>query len=162
MALDLRKLDVLIVDDNSHMRTLVMQVLKALGVGSIREAPDGMSAFAELKQRPTDIIITDWMMEPLNGLEFVQLVRTASDSVDPYVPVVMLTGHTEKMRVTLARDSGVNEFLAKPFSAKQLYARLAQVIEHPRPFIKTACYFGPDRRRRDNPAYKGPKRPSTD
>jgi two-component system, chemotaxis family, chemotaxis protein CheY len=68
----------------------------------------------------------------------------------------MVTGHTEKARVTAARDAGITEFLAKPISAKALYQRVVNVVANPRPFIKT--YFGPDRRRNVNPNYVGPER----
>jgi DNA-binding response OmpR family regulator len=70
----------------------------------------------------------------------------------------MLTGHSEKRRVTVARDAGVTEFLAKPISAKALYQRILNVVVNPRPFVKTKSYFGPDRRRNVNPNYIGPER----
>src|SRR6185436_8595600 len=72
-----------------------------------------------------------------------------------YVPIIMLTGHSEKKRVTAARDAGITEFLAKPISAKGLYERIVNVVASPRPFIKTKTYFGPDRRRMINPNYVG-------
>jgi DNA-binding response OmpR family regulator len=61
----------------------------------------------------------------------------------------MLSGHTELQRICEARDAGVNEFLAKPISARALYSRMMSLIANPRPFVRTATYFGPDRRRRD-------------
>jgi DNA-binding response OmpR family regulator len=70
----------------------------------------------------------------------------------------MLTGHSEKRRVMIARDAGVTEFLAKPISAKGLYQRILNVVANPRPFIKTKNYFGPDRRRNTNAAYIGVER----
>ncbi len=70
----------------------------------------------------------------------------------------MLTGHSEKKRVTAARDAGITEFLAKPISAKGLYQRIVNVVANPRPFIKTKTYFGPDRRRNVNPNYVGAER----
>jgi two-component system chemotaxis response regulator CheY len=70
----------------------------------------------------------------------------------------MLTGHTERTRVMKARDAGITEFLAKPISAKGLYQRVFSVVAHPRPFIRTACYFGPERRRTANAKYVGPER----
>jgi DNA-binding response OmpR family regulator len=70
----------------------------------------------------------------------------------------MLTGHSEKRRVTVARDAGVTEFLAKPISAKGLYQRILNVVANPRPFIKTKTYFGPDRRRNTSNTYIGPER----
>ncbi len=94
-------------------------------------------------------------MEPLDGLDFVRLVRTAKDSANPYVPIIMLTGYTEYRRVVEARDAGVNEFLAKPISARALYQRFASIIDNPRSFIKTKNYFGPDRRRQNLSAPRG-------
>jgi two-component system chemotaxis response regulator CheY len=74
------------------------------------------------------------------------------------VPIVMLTGHSEKKRVIAARDAGVTEFLAKPISAKALYQRVLNIVANPRPFIRTKSYFGPDRRRNVNPNYAGTER----
>ena len=85
------------------------------------------------------------------------MVRSGEDSPNPYVPIIMLTGHTELHRVCEARDAGVNEFLAKPISAKALYSRVASIIEFPRPFIRTKSYFGPCRRRRNLGAPRGMK-----
>jgi len=72
------------------------------------------------------------------------------------VPIIMLTGHSEKRRVIEARDTGVTEFLAKPISAKALYQRVLNVVANPRPFIKTKTYFGPCRRRNLYGTYVGP------
>ncbi len=154
----LERLNLLVVDDNKHMRALVKSILHALGVRNVHEAIDGADAFKELRHFPADLIICDWNMEPLDGLDFVRLVRTGGDSPNPYVSIIMLTGHTEMNRVIEARDSGVNEFLAKPISAKKLYSRIKTIIEHERKFIKAGRYFGPDRRRRNDPNYTGSER----
>ncbi|MBC8241930.1 MAG: response regulator [Alphaproteobacteria bacterium] len=154
----LERLNLLVVDDNKHMRALVKSILHALGVRSVHEAIDGADAFKELRHFPADLIICDWNMEPLDGLDFVRLVRTGADSPNPYVSIIMLTGHTELNRVLEARDTGVHEFLAKPISAKKLYSRIKAIIEHERKFIKAGRYFGPDRRRRVDPSYSGGER----
>ncbi len=143
----LENVSVLVLDDNRHMRSVIQSILLALGVKEVREASDAPAAFTELQHFHADVIITDWHMEPLDGMEFVRLVRTAKDSANPYVPIIMLTGYTEYQRVCEARDAGVNEFLAKPISAKALYMRFASIIDNPRPFIRTKTFFGPDRRR---------------
>lgn len=145
----LDNINVLVLDDNRHMRSLVQSILHALGVKNVMEAGDAAQAFKELQHFNADVIIVDWHMEPLDGLDFVRLVRTAKDSANPYVPIIMLSGYTEYRRVTEARDAGVNEFLAKPISAKALYLRFASIIDNPRPFIRTKAYFGPDRRRQN-------------
>lgn len=154
---NLERLNFLVVDDNKHMRALVKTILHSLGSKNVAEAADGADAFKELRHFPADIIICDWNMSPLDGLDFVRLVRTGKDSPNPFAAIIMLTGHTEMHRVVEARDAGVHEFLAKPISAKGLYSRIRSIIERPRPFIRTASYFGPDRRRRQI-EYKGRER----
>lgn len=158
MAISLENVKFLIVDDNKHMRSLVRTILMSLGAKYMKEAIDGADALMELQSFEADIVICDWNMSPLDGLDLVRLIRTGNDSNNPYVSIIMLTGHTEKSRVLEARDAGVNEFLAKPISAKKLYSRIFSIIEHPRKFIKTPTYFGPDRRRKQDPNYRGPER----
>ena len=91
-------------------------------------------------------------------LELMQMIRQPGANANPYVAMIMLTGHSEKKRVMAARDAGVTEFLAKPISAKALYQRIINVVANPRPFIKTKTYFGPDRRRNTPSNYIGPER----
>ncbi|MGB0671251.1 MAG: response regulator [Rhodospirillales bacterium] len=155
---NLERLNFLIVDDNRHMRALVKTILHALGSKSVLEAADGADAFKELKHFPADIIICDWNMDPLDGIDFTRLVRTGADSPNPFVPIIMLTGHTEMNKVMEARDAGVHEFLAKPISARGLYSRIRTIIDKPRTFVRSKGYFGPDRRRKDAPNYNGPER----
>lgn len=158
-GLNLERVNFLIVDDNRHMRNLVKTILLALGARNVQEAEDGADAFREMRTFPADIVVCDWNMEPLDGLDFVRMVRTGSDSPNPFVPIIMLTGHTEMNRVVEARDAGVNEFLAKPISARSLFARIKAVVEAPRPFVRAKRYFGPDRRRkRGEKLYTGPER----
>ena len=98
---------------------------------------------------PCGLIIVDWNMEPLDGLDFLRLVRTSKDSHNPFVPIIMLSGFTEFSRVEEARDAGIKEFLAKPCSVELLGNRIVILFKHPRPFIRTKRYFGPWRRRKD-------------
>ena len=153
---------VLLVDDNHHMRSIVSAVLAGVGVEHIRECWDGAEALSALRQWPADVAIVDFHMAPLDGVEFTRLVRNAADSPNPFLPIIMLTGYAEKTRVMEARDAGVTEFIVKPVTARAVLDRLNAVIFHPRPFVRTADYFGPDRRRRQDPAYAGPWRRSDD
>ena len=105
-----------------------------------------------------DIIIADWVMPIIDGLELTQMIRQPGANANPYVSIIMLTGHSERRKVVAARDAGVTEFLTKPVSAKALYQRVMNVIANPRPFIKTETYFGPDRRRAVSSSYSGPER----
>lgn len=152
------KLRVLVVDDNQHMRKLVAAILVAFGVRDVFESPDGEHAWKTLRDANPDVIILDWQLTGMTGLEFARLVRTSPKSFNIFVPIIMLTGHTHIDHVRQARDAGVNEFLAKPVSVKAILSRLLAVIEHPRPFVRTENYFGPCRRRRSLVEYSGPER----
>jgi CheY-like chemotaxis protein len=152
------RLKILVVDDNQHMRKLVVTILQAFGAIQIFEAADGEHAWTILRDANPDVILLDWQMEGMNGLEFARMVRTSANSPNPFLPIIMLTGHTHIDHVRQARDAGVNEFLAKPVSVKAILTRLISVIEHPRPFVRTKTYFGPCRRRRGNDEYRGPER----
>jgi two-component system chemotaxis response regulator CheY len=157
MAGPLEKLTILVVEDNKPMRGLVREILEALGVGTILEAGDGHAALKLLQAHAVDMVIADWAMEPMNGMELTRLIRTSPDSPDTFVPIIMLTGHTDRARIIEARDTGVTEFMAKPVSVRALCSRISAIIDNPRPFIRTGGYFGPDRRRRSLP-FNGPER----
>lgn len=144
---NLENLNVLLVDDNKYMQRLLKEILRSFRIKNIRSADDGADAIKEMRTFAVDLVIADWNMQPIDGLEFVRMVRTSADSAKPFVPVIMLMGYTETHRVLAARDCGVSEFLAKPVSAKGLYQRIQTIIERPRKFIKTRTYTGPDRRR---------------
>jgi CheY-like chemotaxis protein len=148
-------LKALVVDDNAHMRTLLRSLLQALGLSQIYEAVDGARGFAEMRERRPDFVLTDLSMSPVDGIEFTRLVRFGQDSPNPYVPIIMVTGHTERQRVLAARDAGVNEFLAKPITAQNILLRITEIVERPRPFVRCDNYFGPDRRRRRDDSYAG-------
>ena len=157
MAYQFERLKILVVDDNAHMRRLVVTILQAFGVIQIYEAENGEQAWHALVEHNPDICVLDWMMEGMSGLELTQKIRSDPGSPNCFVPVIMLTGYTSLDHVARARDAGVNEFIAKPISPKTLMQRFEAVIEHPRPFVRTRFYFGPCRRRRAT-GYQGPER----
>ena len=152
------RLKLLVVDDNVHMRKLVTTILHAFGVVQIQEADSGDSAWTTLREANPDVVVLDWVMEGMSGIELVKMIRTSPASPNAFVPVIMLTGHTSTEHVRDARDAGINEFIAKPVSVKTMMLRLMSVIDHPRPFVRTNSYFGPCRRRRDSEDYQGPER----
>ncbi len=160
MRYDLLK--ILLVDDNHYMRVLLAEILRAIGVKDIREANDGAEGLQMMRDHPIDIIMTDLSMQPLDGIDFVRLLRNSPDSPNQLAPVIMITGHSTFARVNEARDAGVNEFLAKPLTARGVIERLHQAVEHPRAFVRTEDYFGPDRRRRTDPMFRGPYQRATD
>lgn len=156
------RLKVLIVEDNLHMRTLLRSLLSSLGIREIHEAADGSAALIVMREKKCDLILTDLAMKPMDGLELTRELRTAPSSPNPFIPIVMITGHTERHRVQAARDAGITEFLAKPVTAQSLFAHIAMIIEHPRPFVRCPSYFGPDRRRKTIEDYAGPWRRQSD
>ncbi|HET6970532.1 MAG TPA: response regulator [Phenylobacterium sp.] len=160
MRYDLLK--ILLVDDNHYMRVLLSEILRAIGISRIYEANDGAEGLQMMRDHEVDIVMTDLSMQPLDGIDFVRLLRNSPDSPNKMAPVIMITGHSTLARVHEARDAGVNEFLAKPLTARGVIERLHQAIEHPRAFVRSEDYFGPDRRRRSDPNFRGPWRRATD
>jgi DNA-binding response OmpR family regulator len=151
-------LKVLLVDDNHHMRVMLTEILRAIGVRTIVEASDGAEGLQMLRNHPVDIIMTDLAMAPLDGIDFVRLLRKTKGPSQT-TPVIMITGHCTMARVIEARNAGVDEFLAKPLTARGVLDRIGLVIDHPRSYVKTETYFGPDRRRHGhNPHWEGPWR----
>jgi len=162
MSSPLESLQVLLADDNQHMRAIVAAVLKGVGVKRIREVSDGSEALHVLREFPADLAIIDFNMAPMDGVEFTRLVRTANDSPNTYLPIIMMTGHAERSRVYEARDAGVTEFVVKPVTARSILSRIQAVIFKPRPYVRTDSYFGPCRRRVNDDRYAGPMRRATD
>ncbi|MDC7683317.1 response regulator [Asticcacaulis sp. BYS171W] len=144
----LKRLCFLVVDDNHHMVSIIKTILRGFGAEKVVEARDAVEAFDLLRSNPIDIVIVDYMMPVLDGIEFVKLVRTSSDSSNLHIPIIMLTAHSERSRVIAARDAGITEFCAKPVTANELYRKIREIVNSPRAFIKTHAYFGPDRRRK--------------
>ena len=137
----------LVVDDHAQMRLMLRTILRSLGARDLLEAGDGSVGMKLAQEQQPDIIITDWAMVPIDGIEMIKTIRQSNDDSLKYVPIIMLTAFSERARILAARDSGINEYLLKPVSAKMLYSRIRAVIEQPRRFVKTKSYFGPDRRR---------------
>lgn len=158
MGFRFEKLSVLVVEDTIPMRKLMVSVLESLGIKHISTADSGEKAFEIFQRENQDIIITDWQMERMDGIALTREVRTNLMSPNRMVPIVLITGYSAWARVAEARDAGVTEFLVKPFTANDIARRIAHVINKPRDFIETQDFFGPDRRRRVDPAYKGPMR----
>lgn len=157
---DLGAISVLVVDDNRFMRTVINNTLQGLGVRSLQQADGVDQALEVLSVSPIDLVISDWDMGEKSGIELIRRIR--ANKVTRLTPIIMLTANTTRTNIITARDAGATEFLSKPVSAQSLYSRIAEVIERPRQYVKTKKYFGPDRRRRRNPNYKGPMRRKDD
>ena len=128
-AYDLSQLRVTIVEDDRQMRAILSACLTAFGVTDIQSSADGREALSRLWLNPVDVVLTDWEMKPMSGIQLVRALRDEATSPRPDIPIIMITGHTQADKVLEARDSGVTMFLAKPIAPHALYARLAHVIE---------------------------------
>nr|WP_321456517.1 response regulator [uncultured Cohaesibacter sp.] len=158
IKVDLSQLRFLIVEDNAHMRRVIRTLIHSFGAREVTEAEDGAAGLELFQTTSPDIVIADWYMPIFSGIELTRMMRNPDSSSNPTIPIIMLTGHSEKRKVLEARDAGVTEFLCKPISANALYARVANCVVNPRNFIKAGGFYGPDRRRFSNPLYKGAER----
>ena len=148
------RLHAMVVDDNENMRTLLRRLLQRIGITSV-EFSDGSAALAEIGTVRPDFILTDLTMEPMDGLAFARELRRSKDDSVRLIPIIMVTGHTERSHIEAARDQGVNEVLAKPVTVAGLCHRIEEIIHRPRPYVRAKAYFGPDRRRRRNAIHQG-------
>jgi two-component system chemotaxis response regulator CheY len=148
----------MVVDDNIHMIQIIRAILKGFGAVKIFEARDAVDAFDRLKTHSVDIVIVDYNMPVLDGIDFTKLIRTSSDSPNRFLPVIMVSAHSEKTRVQAARDAGVDEFCVKPVTANELYRKISSIVNNQRAHIKLASFTGPDRRRHPTKNYSGVER----
>ncbi len=162
MAYQFSKISILVVEDNQPMLDITRALLSTFGVGKVLGAANGEVGYRKFCENNPDMVIADWMMKPMDGISFTRVVRNDPSSPNPYVPIILMTGFSEKRRVIQARDAGVTEFLVKPFNAHDLYKRIVQVIERPRQFVRAQDFFGPDRRRKRTADFAGPFLRETD
>lgn len=158
----LADLKTLIIDDNAHMRELVRAILYSFSIRDIVEVSNATAGIAAVHDGGIDLAFVDFRLGDVDGLNFCREIRTSEDSPDPYLPIIMITAYSERSRVKQALDCGIDEFLVKPVRANDVAARINAVVQRRRQFVKSPDYFGPDRRRRKNPKYRGPFRRAED
>lgn len=158
----LESVSALILDDSAHMRGIVRVILASFGVRNIEEAADCNAAIDLVAGGDVDIAFVDFKLSGPDGLDFCRRIRFSPDSPNRYLPIIMITAYSERGRVIDAINAGVDEFLVKPVRAVDVANRVNAVIERRRPFVQTSSYFGPDRRRRDDPRHRGPWRRASD
>ena len=157
----IEEMNVLVVEDDRHMRMLIRNVRFALGVNDVSEATEGSKALEAWKKTQPDLVRGDLKMNPMGGLEFVRQIRADAENPHRFIPVIMITAHSELDTVADARDSGVNEFMAKPISAAALEKRIRRVLQDQRPFVEAPEFVGPDRRRGKKDTFGGSERRET-
>lgn len=117
---------ILIVDDYKTMLRIIRNLLKQLGFNNVDEAIDGSSALQKLRQRDYGLVISDWNMEPMTGLQLLKEVR--KDSHLSATPFIMITAESKTENVVAAKEAGVSNYIVKPFNAATLKTKLTSVI----------------------------------
>lgn len=125
------EITLLVVDSCRPFRKMVAKVLLRFGFHAVYEAETGEEAIDQLRHHNIDIVMMDWPIQPVNGYELIQRLRSDMSVGDEEMRLIMLTGMTEKARVIAARDAGVDGFLRKPVAPDTLFKQIVGVIEHP-------------------------------
>ncbi len=155
MQIDFSALTILCADDSSFMRNLLVGCLKALHTRHVIEVDNGLKAMDYLacsrqtprSHRPVDMVIANWQMAPGDGISVLRWVRNDRDSPNRFLPFLLFTAHTDYAHVSAARDAGVTDIIAKPFSVRTLREKILGVVLEDALFVESPLYFGPDRRR---------------
>jgi two-component system, chemotaxis family, chemotaxis protein CheY len=142
----LQNLAILVVDHNAYMRRTTRMMLLNLGGKSVIEAADGLKALEQIRHCDPDVMLLDWDLPVLNGMEVMRIVRSPGVFPKSNLPTIMLTGRASHSYVLEAMRVGVHEFLVKPTSPKELHARLLSVMLTPRPMLKIGNYYVPSPR----------------
>lgn len=146
----LSTLKVLVADHDRRTASLVQRILFSFGFRAMDVTTDGQEVISLLRQQSYDLVILEWNLKPISGITLVKAIR-AMQSVSGFrrdIPILMLTARADVESVRAARDAGITEFVAKPFSANTISHRIIQIIDNPRAFVETPEFVGPDRRRR--------------
>jgi len=139
----LHSLSVLIVEDNSFTRKINRGLLAHLGIKTIHEAAEGVAGLDAIRRYAPDLVIVDWDLPLITGVELVRMVRSPDSFPLPDVPIIVLTCHGERWRVIEAQRRGANEFLVKPASAQAILDRIVSIFMNPRPIVHLPNYYGP-------------------
>ncbi len=138
---------ILLVEPNPLMRKVTRDILFLLGGRRIIDTGDIHSAAQFVHQGGVDMVLSEWYLPGACGVDLVRWIRKEASDIR-FTPIIMLTSQTRVQNIIMARNSGITEFVAKPFTARSLCSRIREAVERPRPFVSIGDYFGPDRRRR--------------
>lgn len=157
---------ILLVDDHTHIRAIFTSILNGLGMFRLSTADRSDRALSTLEAEPIDLVITDFNMPGLSGIGLAQRIRqeirSKNPRFNPSIPIIMITSFGTKKCLMAARDAGVDEFLAKPFTTLAVAERIDSAINMQRSFIVSDNYIGPCRRRKVDPILSGLKRREAD
>lgn len=153
---------VLVVDDQPFFRALLTEILRSIGVRSIFTAANGEEGIEDIRSFRPDVVLADWMMPDMDGLEMTRAIRRSRILPNRAVPIILVTSNNRRSQVESALQAGVDEILVKPVTLRGVFERMKKSIENPRPFIDTPVYTGPCRRRVQRSDYLGPRRRTND
>lgn len=125
MAVDMN-MPVLIVDDYKTMLRIIRNLLKQLGFNNVDEASDGAEALTKIRSKEYGLVISDWNMEPMTGIQLLREVR--ADEKTQNLPFIMITAESKTENVIAAKEAGVSNYIVKPFNAQTLKQKLTSVI----------------------------------
>ena len=127
MAID-KNMNVLIVDDYKTMLRIIRNLLKQLDFNNVEEALDGQEALSKLRTGNYGMVISDWNMEPMTGLDLLKEVR--ADARLKHTPFIMITAESKTENVVAAKQAGVSNYIVKPFNAETLREKIEKVLVH--------------------------------
>ena len=125
MAVDM-KMPILIVDDYKTMLRIVRNLLKQFGFENVDEAANGGEAFNKMKEKQYGLVISDWNMEPMTGIQLLQQVRADANTKD--TPFIIIAAESKAENVIAAKGAGVSNYIVKPFNAETLKQKLTAVL----------------------------------
>jgi two-component system chemotaxis response regulator CheY len=138
---------ILVVDDSHSMRKLLRAMIEAADYKNVTESDNGPDAILRIEKGECDLLVTDWKMDPMDGLELSKRVRAMSNLKLATMPIILVSAFCDKELVAKARDYGINEVMAKPVAAKVIQAKVESLLTVPTSFVRAPEYKGPDRRR---------------
>lgn len=161
---DLSGMSAIVLDDNPQMRAILRSILNGMQIRDVTEYSEPLPVLEHLQTHHVDVAILDLVLQgDVDGLRLSKAIRYDSKIVNPTVPIVMVTGYASLNVIDQAINNGVDELVTKPLRARDLMARVEKVVNRPHAYIQTPSnYFGPDRRRRENPGFHGPNRRKRD
>lgn len=125
---DLSRVSFLVIDDNVHMRSILRSILSGFGARSVYEAAEGADGLETVLDRSPDVVLCDWVMNPLNGADFVRTLRAERDRYLRTLPIIIVSAYSQKSTILEAVNLGIHGFIAKPVSPAILYQRVSHVL----------------------------------
>jgi two-component system, chemotaxis family, chemotaxis protein CheY len=145
-TINIAGLSFLVADPNPHSSAILHGILRGLGAARVIEVRNTRDAIQVLLDQKIDLMLCELNLPTNGGLNFIRSIRQNPNNPCRTLPIIITTGDTRTSTIKAARDSGANMVIAKPMSPATLYERVVWVSFHPRSFVDTNKYFGPDRR----------------